>query len=118
VAGCVFTSTIFADLGNTKGAIAALTLPASQPEKFLLRWLYSYVIYQVAYIAVFYTLLIPVQNMIHYPGQATYVLNIFCEPRTLWYLLVYTLLHATTLFGAIFFRKLHFVKSAVITFIF
>src|ERR1022692_150129 len=39
LAGTIFTSTIFADLGDTKKAVASLTLPASHFEKYLVAWL-------------------------------------------------------------------------------
>src|ERR1700735_3627414 len=41
LAGTIFTSTIFADMGDNKKAIASLTLPASHFEKYLVAWLYS-----------------------------------------------------------------------------
>ena len=39
--GTIFTSTIFADLGDDKKAPGTLTLPATHFEKYLVAWLYS-----------------------------------------------------------------------------
>src|SRR5665213_2760957 len=44
LAGTIFASTIFADLGDNKKAMASLTLPASHFEKYLVAWLYSVII--------------------------------------------------------------------------
>src|SRR5437868_12091396 len=41
MAGTMFTSTVFSDFGNKNKAMAALTLPATAFEKFLVGWIYS-----------------------------------------------------------------------------
>jgi hypothetical protein len=42
--------------------------------------------------------------------------NVFAEPMTLIFI-VFTLLHRTALWGAVFFEKLHFIKTAFCFFI-
>lgn len=53
-AGSIFTSLTFTDLGDKKRAPSALTLPASHFEKYLVSWLYSFVIFQLVLIGLFY----------------------------------------------------------------
>ena len=45
LAGTVFTSSVFTDLGEKKKAIAWLILPASHFEKWLVAWLYSFLLF-------------------------------------------------------------------------
>src|SRR5688572_12726562 len=54
IAGSIFTSIIFSDFGNKKKAIAILTLPVSNFEKYLIGWIYSFIIFQFLYIPAFY----------------------------------------------------------------
>ncbi|MGZ3778849.1 MAG: hypothetical protein ACXVAZ_14400, partial [Mucilaginibacter sp.] len=53
LAGTMFTSTIFADMGDKKKSISALSLPASHFEKYLVAWIYSFVLFQVVFLAVY-----------------------------------------------------------------
>ena len=111
LAGTIFTSTIFADFGDSKKAIAALTLPASHFEKFLVGWLVSYVIFSVVFISSFYTILIILLNLKHVTNQHTEVFNVFAEPASSLFV-VFTLLHSISFYGAILFKKFHFIKAA------
>src|ERR1700712_4678815 len=52
--GSIYTSLSFTDMGDKKMAIPALALPASHFEKYLVSWLYSYVIFQLVCVGVFY----------------------------------------------------------------
>ncbi|MDB5032756.1 hypothetical protein [Mucilaginibacter sp.] len=53
-AGGIFTSLTFTELGNKRKATGVLTLPASHFEKFLVSWIYSYIIFQLVLVGVFY----------------------------------------------------------------
>ncbi|MDF2432661.1 MAG: hypothetical protein JWP44_2292 [Mucilaginibacter sp.] len=110
LAGTIFTSTIFADFGDQKKSTAALTLPASHFEKFLVGWLYSYVIFSVVFIISFYTILIGLLNLKHLPHQRVEIFNIFVEPASGLFI-IFTLLHSLAFFGAICFKKFHFIKA-------
>lgn len=117
IAGTIFTSTVFNDYGDKSKAIAALTLPATAFEKYMVGWLYSYPIFMIVYTGVFYLVLIGLGSMRHWPaGQHFDILS----PRhdmILFVLVTYSILHAISIFGAILFKKLHFIKTGFAFFI-
>ncbi|WP_317169489.1 TlpA family protein disulfide reductase [Mucilaginibacter humi] len=53
LSGSIFTSLCFSSLGSKQG-ILTLTLPASHLEKFPVQWVYSFVIFQIVFIGVFF----------------------------------------------------------------
>jgi hypothetical protein len=116
ISGTIFTSTVFSDAGDKRKAIPMLTLPASQFEKFLVGWIYSYPVFIVVYTSIFYVVLLGLINMKHWPHYHTEVLNVF-QGRIYIIVAVFSMLHAITLFGAILFEKLHFIKTAFCFFI-
>lgn len=116
LAGTIFTSIIFADLSDRKKAVGYLTLPASHFEKFIIGWLFSYVIFSLIYIGCFYLILMLLLNLKHWPNQHTEVFNVFAGPMTFLFV-VFTLLHSIAMWGAVFFEKLHFIKTAFCFFI-
>lgn len=116
LAGTIFTSTIFADVSDRKKSIAYLTLPASHFEKFLVGWLFSFVVFSVIYTGSFYCILTILINLKHWPHQHIYVLNVFAYPYSSIFL-VFMLLHSITICGSLFFEKLHFIKTGFSFFI-
>ena len=117
IAGTIFTSTVFSDYGDKSKAIAAVTLPATAFEKFLVGWLYSYPIFMLVYTGVFYLVLIGLGSMKHWPaGQHLDVLSLH-QDIILVVLVMYSNLHAISIFGAILFKKLHFIKTGFAFFI-
>jgi hypothetical protein len=119
LAGSIFTSMVFSDLGDKKKAIPALTLPVSHFEKFLVGWLYSFIIFFLVF-----TLSFAVVNFLVITVGNNYqiVQNEFMKPKldstpTYAILMAYCLLHAVALFGAIYFARLHFIKSSFAFFI-
>ncbi|MDP9078564.1 MAG: hypothetical protein M3O71_14120 [Bacteroidota bacterium] len=116
LAGTIFTSTIFADTGNHTKAIAYFTLPASHFEKFLVGWLFSYVIFTLVYTGSFYLILLFLLNIKHWPNQHITVLNIFSGQTQILFI-AFSLLHSISIWGAIFFKRLHFIKTAFCFFI-
>lgn len=119
LAGCIFTSLVFADLGDKKKAIPALTLPASHFEKYLVSWLYSFLIFQLLYVGLFYLIATIVISFGHnVSGRENVLLDLFDKDRMAYIAFVlYPVLHAIILFGAIYFEKLHFIKSGFAFFI-
>jgi hypothetical protein len=117
IAGPLFTSTIFTDLGDKRRAIPILTLPASPLEKFMVSWIYSYVIFFVVYTGVFYLVLFILMNLKPWPGHQIEILSLFQDKFVL-VMILFSLLHAVTLYGAIRFEKLHFIKIGFSFFIF
>ena len=116
LAGTIFTSTIFSDLGDKKKAIAWLMLPASHFEKFLVAWIYSFGIFLVLYTVSFYGVALFVLNIKHFQGHPPQVFNVFGN-HFLQIYLVYAFLHGVAFCGAIYFEKMHFIKTAFVFFI-
>jgi hypothetical protein len=118
--GTIFTSLIFADLGNNKMSIPILTLPSSHLEKYLVAWLYSFVIFQLVYIACFYAIdyaVVAVGNMDQ--THKSEVVNVFSMNFKIWIAFpIFAVLHSVCFIGSIFFEKLHFIKTAFTFFIF
>jgi hypothetical protein len=117
LAGTIFTSTIFVNIGDKKKAIASLTLPASHFEKYLVAWLYSYVLFIIIYTICFYLVALFAVNIKHFPGHPIEMINVFEKPLIEMFLL-YAFLHSVAFLGAIFFEKLHFIKTVFLFFIF
>jgi len=114
--GTIFTSTVFADLGDRKKAIAWLVLPASHFEKYLVTWIYSFLLFIIVYTMIFYLALLIALNVQHVHTHRMVILNIF-EQQILQMYLVFAFLHAITFFGAVYFEKMHFIKTAFVFFI-
>lgn len=115
-AGTIFTSNIFINLGDKRRTIASLTLPATSFEKFLVGWVYSYLIFLIVYTALYYALMIAVLHFGTWPKDVV-LMNIFdAKEKTYYIYAVYTVLHAIVLLGAITFKKMHFIKTAFAVF--
>ena len=121
--GTVFTSMIFTPLGEPKKAISALTLPATHFEKFLVAWMYSFVIFLAVVITCFYLVVLFLLNIRHFPGPQEEVFNLFHNINgfngSVFFVVIslYALFHSVAFYGAICFKKLHFVKTALIFFV-
>lgn len=117
-AGSVFTSTVFAHLGDKKKAMAALTLPASHFEKYLVAWLYSFVVFILLFTASFY-LVVGLVLAIDNPGtEPAKYLNIFSPENDVYFAFVaFAFLHGLTLWGSVYFQNLHFIKTAFVFFV-
>lgn len=113
--GTIFTSSIFADFSINKRAIAALTLPASHFEKFLVAWIHTYLLFQVVYVLGFYLVIYLVLNIGNAKDQQVELFRL-SDPNTKPYVIFigYAFLHAATLLGAVAFKKWHFIKTASI----
>lgn len=107
-AGSYFTSTAFGQLGAGRQAALALTLPASQVEKYLVAWLVSLPVFLVVFVVVFYAADWLIQSLASHPQP---IVNIF-TPETGQLLLVYLVVHGAALWGSIFYNRLQFVKTA------
>jgi hypothetical protein len=116
ISGTVFTSTIFSDFGDKNKAVSAITLPASAFEKYMVGWLYSYPIFLVVYTAVFFVVLYTLGNIGHWP-HAHFQAMTLSQPDMFMVVVIYSVLHSVSLFGAIFFNKLHFIKTGFAFFI-
>lgn len=114
-AGFFFASLALNQFSERRQAALALTLPASQVEKYVVAWLYSLPIFLVVYTAVFYA---ADWLVLHLMGQqeAPPMLNIFTRD-TLDILGVYLVVHSLALWGSIFYQRLQFVKAAFAAFL-
>lgn len=114
--GTVFTSTVFSNLSDKKRAIATLMMPASQFEKFLVGWIYSFVLFLLVFTGAFYLVDSMVLSLQAEPGE---LINIFkYNNLALAMVGIYALLHGVAIWGAIAFEKLSFIKTAFSFFIF
>ncbi|MFC0514925.1 hypothetical protein ACFFGT_11975 [Mucilaginibacter angelicae] len=116
IAGCIFASTVFADMGDKRKAIPALSLPASTFEKYLVGWLYSYLVFIVVFTAVFYVVLLSLISLKHWPGHNNEVFSIFQDRFSIVFI-IFSLLHSISMYGAVVFEKLHFIKIGFAFFI-
>lgn len=109
--GTIFTSNIFINLSNKRKAVSTLTLPASTFEKFLVGWVYSYLIFQIVFTAVFYAVLWGYWRF--NPDDTQHMMNIFSVKEQLYLLYIYyAFLHGVALYGAMYFKKAHFIQTA------
>lgn len=119
-AGTIFTSTVFAELGDEKKTIPALTLPVSHFERFLVGWIYSFIFFQIIFLACFYSVAALVARVgENNPLVHNQLLKIdFKDPGILIPYIFFVLLHGVTFLGAITFKKLHFIKTSFVLFAF
>ena len=118
LSGTIFTSMVFADLGDKKKSIPSLTLPVSHFERFLVGWGYSYLIFQVIFVICYFAIDLIVINVGNLNPDVKNVLINMEEDRDKFLVafLIFGLLHASAFLGAIFFEKLHFIKTAFAVF--
>ena len=106
--GCLFTSMAFGQFGAGRQAALALTLPASQLEKFLLAWLVSLPLFLVVFTTSFYLADWLVMHLIS-PAPGPLLPLVGHEVPGL---RLFLALHGLALWGSIFFPRLAFVKTA------
>jgi hypothetical protein len=116
IAGPLFTSTIFSDFGDKSKSVPSLMLPATALEKFLVGWIYSFVIFTIIYIVLFFVVLFGLVHMKQAQGfQDAMPMR---TPFSNGFLLaIFSLLHAISLYGAIAFKKVHFIRTAFCFFV-
>ncbi|WP_144913466.1 hypothetical protein [Mucilaginibacter frigoritolerans] len=115
--GTIFTSTVFNDFGDRGKAIASITLPATAFEKFMVGWLYSYPIFMLVYTSVFYLVLIGLGSTKHWPADQHFAMLSLRQDGAIILLVIYSVLHSISIFGAIFFKKLQFIKTGFAFFV-
>ena len=113
LSGIIFTSMVFSDLGNKRKATIYLMLPASHLEKYLIPWVFSYLIFQLVFTAVFYLAASIVLNLgINEIGNENTVFNIFDHKNKVYQVFyVYLLAHSFMFYGAVYFRKKHLIST-------
>jgi hypothetical protein len=117
LSGSIFSSISFADLGNKKKAIAILTLPASQLEKYLTAWIYSLILFLMVYVLIFYAI-VALLSQTNAFGNAIEYLNLFDRNEKVYLIFfVYALLQSVAILGSVYFSNNHFIKTAFTFFI-
>ncbi|MDB5269342.1 MAG: hypothetical protein JWP58_2382 [Hymenobacter sp.] len=112
-AGAFFTSTVFSFYGNRKQATAALMLPASHWEKYLVGWLYSVPLFMAVYVGCFYLIDALVVSLDDWHGRTPELVRLFSnESKLYWALVGYAVVNAVFLWGSIFFQKQQFIRTA------
>lgn len=114
--GSIFASTIFNDFGQKKKAINALTLPASHFEKFLMGWVYSYLVFSVVFGGCFWLIDYSFVKFAPARTQSPNLFEVIPQNGLLVTLMVFSLLHGCALLGSAYFKHLHFVKTALVFF--
>jgi hypothetical protein len=111
-AGGIFTSSVFAALGDARQAAPLLLLPASHLEKYLVAWLYSLPVFLLVYLAAFFAVDALVLSFSN-PRFPHLMLDFKEVPREgAVMLLSFMLVHSIALWGAVYFRRLHVIKTA------
>ena len=114
--GTIFTSLTFSQLGDKKQAIPALILPASHLEKYLVSLIYTFVVYQLIFLGIYFL----VDGTLFALGapfekDENEMINVFVSDQKIYIVFfIYALLHAFAFWGAIYFEKLHFVKTGFV----
>jgi hypothetical protein len=131
--GCLYGSTIFAELGDKAQGIAWLSVPASAPEKLLCGLLFSVAAFFIVYTLLFYLVDIPVvwlANRLNvrdhrmWPGgyavDPTIVFNVFrgeadqeLDRQSHVFLLGYFAVQSAFVLGSVYFSRYAFIKTAV-----
>ncbi|MCW3120111.1 MAG: hypothetical protein JWM28_4193 [Chitinophagaceae bacterium] len=136
IVGCLYASTLFADLSSKSKGTNYLSVPASQLEKTLCTLLYGVVIFFIFYTLLFYfadIIMVKVGNTVAYSYWETNhspaavfepqkVVNVFWtdsrpgqgEFNFLFYLLLcYFAVQSAYLLGSVYFSRFSFIKTTV-----
>jgi hypothetical protein len=134
IAGCLYASVLFADLGSKTRGLNYLVVPASHLEKLLCSLFYGVIVFFLCYTAIFYmidVLMVKVINAIvyghwvknHTTGDVFVpqkVFNVFYQPEhsrdpdvLLYLLLFYFVLQAAFISGSVYFAKFSFIKTVI-----
>ncbi len=134
LAGCLYGSILFTDLGSKTRGFNYLVVPASHFEKLLSALFYAVVLFFTIYTTIFYVLdfiMVKAGNAIAYSqwlkGHATgslfapaKLMNVFYlkgrpdEPNALLYLLLlFFVLQSVFIFGSIYFSRFSLIKTII-----
>jgi len=136
--GCLYGSTIFAELGDKAQGIAYLSVPASSLEKVLCGLLFSVVAFFIVYTLLFYLVDIPVVYLSNrlivqehrvWPGgyaiDPSVVFNVLkgadeMEPdrQSHILLLAFFAIQSAFILGSVYFSRYAFIKTAVAVLVF
>lgn len=133
--GCLYGSTIFAELSSRRDGINYLTLPASQLEKCFCAFLYGVVIFFIGYTLVYYLVDIPMVSLSNHllerypkyepgtrfllPASAVYNIitaagGVLPEKDYHVFLLGFFSIQAVFILGPLYFRRYALIKSIML----
>ncbi|MFN8258502.1 MAG: hypothetical protein U0W24_22630 [Bacteroidales bacterium] len=116
--GIIYTSMVFAELNNPNRGYVYLTLPASAFEKLVTAWLFSSVFY-IVFSAVFLLFInlcyLAIANL--FSSSQVALVNIF-DPDVLYMFGTYLVVQSVFFLGAIYFRRINFLKTILSWFLF
>mgnify|MGYP005848018745 CR=1 FL=1 len=120
--GLVITSSLFDELHSPATAFLNLTLPATAFEKLFSAWLISAVLFTVITLSGYFLLHLAIQlaSMAFVPSFPQIQLFNPFEPEILEDIFTYVFYNSLFLLGAVYFKKLNFIKTllALILFFF
>ncbi|MES1216610.1 MAG: hypothetical protein ABUT20_13935 [Bacteroidota bacterium] len=135
--GCLYASTLFADLSSKSKGTNYLSVPASQLEKTICTLLYGVLIFFIFYSLLFYVadiIMVKIANTVSYaywekhqhdPGgifRPQEIVNVFWANDTMrkgdvnipfYILLCYFAVQAAYLLGSVYFARFSFIKTTV-----
>jgi len=110
IIGLFIASISFGELNDKKRGHFFLILPASSLEKFLSRFLFSTIGYLFLISFVFYTASLCAYGIDFYLLDKNQILFNITDSSIISAILVFLILHSLFFFGAVYFRKLAFLK--------
>ncbi len=134
LAGCIFGSMLFAELGTKSKAQNYLSLPASHLEKLLCNLLFGVVLFFVCYTLVFYLIdiiMVRIADAIAYKHwlatrpypqyESVKLANVFVMPDRpygapnvfFYFLLAYFACQAAFILGSVYFPRYSFIKTVI-----
>jgi hypothetical protein len=134
LAGCLYGSILFADLGSKTRGLNYLTVPASHLEKLLCNLFYAVIIFFVCYTAIYYlvdVIMVNIGNAVlhsdwlkhHVPGdvfEQQKIYNVFYQPEhsrdpevLIYMLLFYFVLQSAFILGSVYFARFSFIKTVI-----
>lgn len=111
--GSIFTSTVFSAYGDKNKAISSLTLPASHLEKFLIGWVYSYLLYSTVFTVCFWSIDSCFMQFASALENRKNLLDVMPDKFLMTMFSLYSIVHSVVIFGAVYFKNMHFVKTAL-----
>ena len=115
--GYVFTSTIFSELRTSHRGYLYLTLPASTFEKLAVSWFITSVLYVIAAIIVMFAINALLMIVaIAFSSSHVPLFNLF-DPSILKTYAVYMVTQPIFILGAIYFRRVNFLKTLLSLFV-
>lgn len=119
LSGSIFSSTVFSHFGDRKSGVMSFMLPCSRFEKFLVGWVFAFIVFPLLYTLVFYLIdwLTISSISLNHTGHIEYHNVLSLESDRYMIFIIYLLLGSVAFWGSIVFDSLHFIKIGAVAFI-